>query len=140
MAARSCMRLSQLFLNKSSKIHYQICSKRTLHATESLRTQSSILSCSVLKYCANIKASFSSQSTQKSSNVKILTDEILKATQPKQSEKEDESNKGSEDKKSEAFQKKAMKYTFLAFGSMFAGMVGLAVYEWGLYSYPTINI
>ena len=133
MAARSCMQLSRLFLRNSSKFSFSPCSSRALHVSKSLKTQSSLLSSSCIKYCTSFKAPYSSQSSQKSSNVKILTDEILKATQAKQSSDKEDDSKGSEDsKKSDAFQKKAMKYTFLAFGSMFTGMLGLAIYEWGL--------
>lgn len=139
MAAHSCMRLSRLFLSKSSRLLFSACPKRTLHISESLRTKSSLLSCPLLKYYSNIKAPFSSQPPQKPGNVKILTDEILKATQRKQSSDKEDESKGSEDsKKSDAFQKKAMKYTFLAFGSMFTGMLGLAIYEWGVYNLQLI--
>lgn len=134
MAARSCMRLSRLFFTNSCNFTSSSCPNRAFHVSKSLKTQNSLLSSSCIKYCTSFKAPYSSQSSQKSSNVKILTDEILKATQSKQSSDKEDESKGSEDpKKSDAFQKKAMKYTFLAFGSMFTGMLGLAIYEWGLY-------
>lgn len=134
MAARSCMRLSRLFFTNSCNFTASSCPNRAFHVSKSLKTQNSLLSSSCIKYCTSFKAPYSSQSSQKSSNVKILTDEILKATQSKQSSDKEDESKGSEDsKKSDAFQKKAMKYTFLAFGSMFTGMLGLAIYEWGLY-------
>lgn len=128
------MRLSRLFFTNSCNLTSSSCPNRAFHVSKSLKTQNSLLSSSCIKYCTSFKAPYSSQSSQKSSNVKILTDEILKATQSKQSSDKEDESKGSEDsKKSDAFQKKAMKYTFLAFGSMFTGMLGLAIYEWGLY-------
>lgn len=86
-----------------------------------------------LKFCIPTKVHFS---TQKPPDVKVLSDDILRAARSKQSQNEDDQHsQGSEkSEKQDEFSKRAMKYTFLAFGAMFAGFTGLAIHEWGLYT------
>ncbi|KFM66746.1 hypothetical protein X975_07592, partial [Stegodyphus mimosarum] len=131
MATRLSMCLSRLLKTKSSKFVFASSSTRQISFVKHVKRPSVFISSGALKYCINSNAVFS---TQKSNDVKILSEDILKATRPKQtstSNDEGQSKNSEEDKKSDAFSKKAMKYTFIAFGSMFTGLLGLAVYEWG---------
>ncbi|GFQ97696.1 mitochondrial import inner membrane translocase subunit TIM50-C [Trichonephila clavata] len=96
-----------------------------------MKSTSAIFTVPALKYCLKPQARLS---TQKPTDVKILSDDILKAARSKQANSSDDdkhSKSSDESSKNDAFSKKAMKYTFLAFGSMFTGMLGLAIYEWG---------
>ncbi|GBN55879.1 hypothetical protein AVEN_200410-1, partial [Araneus ventricosus] len=96
-----------------------------------MKSSSAIFTAPILRYCLKPQASYS---TQKPGDVKILSDDILRAARAKQtSGNEDDKHSKSSDEgsKNDAFSKKAMKYTFLAFGSMFTGLLGLAIYEWG---------
>ncbi|XP_054713297.1 mitochondrial import inner membrane translocase subunit TIM50-like [Uloborus diversus] len=125
------MCLSHLFRTNSSKFFLPKSINRTFTVSNNTKFNSTFFSCAALKYCANSYASFSSQ---KSSDVKILSEDILKAALPKQSSSDDsnkQSNDSEENKKNDPFSKRAMKYTFLAFGSVFTGLLGLAIYEWG---------
>ncbi|GIX77516.1 mitochondrial import inner membrane translocase subunit TIM50-C [Caerostris extrusa] len=95
-----------------------------------MKSSTALFASPILKYCIKPQARFSSQ---KSGDAKILSDDIIKVARAKMNtNEEDKHSKSSDEKsKSDAFTKKMMKYTFLAFGSMFTGMVGLAIYEWG---------
>ncbi|XP_035227446.1 mitochondrial import inner membrane translocase subunit TIM50-C-like isoform X2 [Stegodyphus dumicola] len=131
MAARSSMCLSRLLKAKCSKFMFASSSTRQISFVKHVKRPSVFISSGSLKYCINSTAVFS---TRKSNNVKILSEDILKATRPKQTSTgndDGQSKNSEEDKKSDAFSKKAMKYTFIAFGSMFTGFLGIAIYEWG---------
>ncbi|XP_055948967.1 mitochondrial import inner membrane translocase subunit TIM50-like [Argiope bruennichi] len=130
MAARCSMCLSRVFRQNSNKLIINRV-KNVFNVNTRMKSSSTIFTAPILRYCLKPQASYS---TQKPSDVKILSDDILRAARAKQaSGNEDEKHSKSSDEgsKNDAFSKKAMKYTFLAFGSMFTGLVGLAIYEWG---------
>ncbi|XP_013788635.1 mitochondrial import inner membrane translocase subunit TIM50-like [Limulus polyphemus] len=65
-----------------------------------------------------------------------LADQIMKTKFKEEKSSSSESqlsdSKDKQDKrKSDGFSKRAMKYTFIAFGSLMSGIAGLLVYEWG---------
>lgn len=125
------MCLSQFIRTNSNRLLGNYASNRIFNAKYSTIGASTSFHTPLVKFTFPSKVHFS---TQKPADVKVLTDDILRAARSKQtSQNEDEqhSKESEETKKQDEFSKRAMKYTFLAFGAMFAGFTGLAIYEWG---------